>query len=184
MVSLTNGSALARTVGRVCSLFFFFSLLYSFFINYRLSKTRFGPCKVIYRFFKAVVYFFFCSLLYFFLFNLRLSKTRFGPCKVIYGFLRQWCIFFFCSMLYSFLFNHRLSKTRFGPCKVINFMDFLRQWCIFFFHCSTLSSSTTDRLKHFLRFFRYVIIAQRFFRSSFVNHRRSKTLFGGIWGRL
>ncbi len=114
MVSLTNGSASARTVGRACSLYFFvFFIALLFFINYRLSKTRFGPCKVIYGFFKAVVYFFFCSLLYSFLFNLRLSKTRFGPCKVIYGF-------------------------------------FKRQLCIFFFHCSTLSFSTTDYLKHVL----------------------------------
>ncbi len=112
MVSLTNGSASARTVGMACSLYFFFlSLLHSFLFNHRLSKTHFVPCKAVFGFFFLVVYFFF-------------------------------------SLLYSLLFNHRLSKTRFAPCKVVYGFFFLL--CIFFFHCSTLSFSTTDYLKHVL----------------------------------
>ncbi len=113
-------------------------MLYSFLFNLRLSKTRFGPCKVIYGFFKAVVYFFFvhCS-------TLSLSTSDYLKhvlylVKSFMDFFRQCCIFFFdLSLLYSFLFKQ--SKTCLSLVK--SFVDF--------FNFTMFISCT---IKHLLQF--------------------------------
>ncbi len=95
-------------------------------------------------------------MLYFFFFHcstLSFSTTDYlkhvlGLVKSFMDFLSS-AVFFFLSLLYSFLFNLRLSKTRYGPCKVVGGF-FKGSGVFFFFHCSTLSFSTTDYLKHVL----------------------------------
>ncbi len=108
-------------------MYFFCSLLYSFYINYILSKTRFGPCKVSYRFLKAVVYFFVvrCSTLSFSTSDY--LKHVLGLVKSFIDFLRQWCIFFFhCSTL-------SLSATDY----LKHFLHLVKSFMDFFCHCST-----------------------------------------------
>ncbi len=82
---------------------FFFTLVFSLLLKPRLSKKQFSPCKVSYRFFKAVVYFFVhCSTLSFSTSDY-ISKTRFGPCKVIYRFFKAVVYFFlFIALLFPF----------------------------------------------------------------------------------